>query len=230
MTEMLLVAVTAFWLGLLTSISPCPLATNIAAISYIGREASAPRRLLLSGVLYTVGRMTSYIVIGAVLVAGLLSIPMVANALQLHMNKLLGPLLIVIGMFLLGLLEFNFSSTCGPDAWQRRLGSWGMWGAAPLGMLLALAFCPVSAALFFGALVPLSVKHGSSFFLPALFGVGTGLPVLVFAVLIGYGVRSVGKMFNQLTKAEVWLRYATGAVFVLIGLYYSLRFIFGVLA
>lgn len=228
MTELSLVAATAFWLGVLTSISPCPLATNIAAISYIGREASAPRQLLLSGVLYTTGRTVSYIVIGAVVVAGLLSIPIVSNALQSHMNKVLGPLLIVIGMFLLGLLELNFSSQCGPDAWQRRLGSWGMWGAAPLGMLLALAFCPASAALFFGALVPLSVKHGSSLFLPALFGIGTSLPVLVFAVLLGYGVRSVSKMFNRLTRVEVWLRYATGAVFVLIGLYYSLRFILGI--
>lgn len=230
MSESLLVAATAFWLGVLTSISPCPLATNIAAISYIGREVSAPRRMLLSGMLYTTGRMISYIVIGAVVVAGLLSIPIVSNALQSHMNKFLGPLLIVIGMFLLGLLEFNFSSQCGSHAWQQRLGSWGMWGAAPLGMLLALAFCPASAALFFGALVPLSVNHGSSLFLPALFGVGTGLPVLVFAVLLGYGVRSVSKVFNRLTRAEVWLRYATGAVFVLVGLYYSLRFIFWSLA
>ncbi len=228
MTESLLGVVTALWLGVLTSISPCPLTTNIAAISYIGREASDSRRLLLSGVLYTAGRMASSVVIGAVLVVGLLSIPIVSNALQSHMNKILGPLLILIGMFLLGLLEFDFSSQCGPDAWQRRLGSWGMWGAAPLGMLLALAFCPASAALFYGALMPLSVKHGSSLFLPALFRIGTGLPILVFAVLLGYGVRSVSKMFKRLTRVEVWMRYATGAVFVLIVLYYSLWFIFEV--
>jgi cytochrome c biogenesis protein CcdA len=216
------------WLGVLTSISPCPLATNIAAISFIVRDTTRPRRVLFTGVLYTLGRMFAYLILGALLVASLLSIPDVSNALQTHMNKILGPVLILVGMVLLDLLPLRFSTACGAG----RLGRWaqsaGMWSSLPLGMVFALAFCPVSAALFFGSLIPLAVSTRSHFALPSLFGIGTGLPVFVFAVVIALSAQSVGRVFKKLAQVEKWARWVTGAIFIAVGTYLSLVHIFGV--
>lgn len=229
MEGLLLGAGSALWLGILTSISPCPLATNIAAISFICRDLATPRKVLLTGTLYTLGRAVTYVALGALLVGSLLSMPQVSNLLQKYMNKLLGPILILVGMFLLDLLSFRFSfSAPVTESLQKRMPAWGMWGAAPLGMFFALAFCPVSAALFFGSLIPLSLKTGSSVILPLLYGLGTGLPVFVFAVLIALGARSVSQAFDKLTQVEKWARGVTGLIFVAVGIYFSLAYIFGV--
>ena len=221
--------VTAVWLGLLTSISPCPLATNIAAISYIGRRVGSPRQVVLSGVLYTFGRTLAYALLGALLVASVLSVPQLSMFLQKYMNKLIGPLLVVVGMFLLELIQLNTSGAGMNEGLRKRVDALGLWGALPLGVVFALTFCPVSAALFFGSLIPLAVQAQSSLVLPGLYGVGTAVPALVFAFLIALGAKSVGRAFNALTKAEIWARRVTGIVFLMIGIYYALKFDFGVL-
>jgi cytochrome c biogenesis protein CcdA len=162
------------------------------------------------------------------LVASVLSIPQLSNFLQTYMNKLLGPILILVGMFLLGLLQFNLSTSITGGALEERFQSWGVWGAALLGMLFALSFCPVSAALFFGSLVPLALQHEAAVSLPALYGIGTGLPVLAFAILIASGAQSVSKAFNRLAQVEKWARTVTGVVFVGVGIYFCLAHIFQV--
>lgn len=225
----ILAAATALWLGVLTAISPCPLATNIAAISYISKGLGAPRRVFATGALYTAGRALTYLALAALLVASVLSIPQLSNFLQTYMNKLLGPILILVGMFLLGLLEFSFSASVRGGSLEERFQRWGVWGAALLGMLFALSFCPVSAALFFGSLVPLALQHRSAVSLPALYGIGTGLPVLVFAILIATGAHSLSRVFNRLTHAEKWARIVTGFVFLGVGIYFCLAHIFQVL-
>lgn len=225
-----LVAVaSALWLGVLTSISPCPLATNIAAISFIGRRVGSPRKVFLSGLLYALGRTLSYLVLGVLLVASVLSVPELSMFLQRYMNKLLGPLLIVVAMFLLDLLSFSLPGAGVSESMQNRLDALGLWGALPLGMLFALTFCPVSAALYFGSLIPLAVKVQSSVLLPSVYGVGTALPALLFAVLVAVSARSVGKAFNALSKVEWWARRVTGVLFLGIGFYYCLKFIFDVI-
>ena len=196
--------VTAVWLGLLTSISPCPLATNIAAISYIGRRVGSPRQVVLSGALYTLGRTLAYVVLGALLVASVLSVPQLSMFLQKYMNKLLGPLLILVAMFLLDLIQLRTSGGGLSEGMRKRVDALGLWGALPLGVVFALTFCPVSAALFFGSLIPLAVKEQSSLLLPGLYGVDTAVPVLGFAVLIAVGAQTVGRAFNVLTKFERW--------------------------
>lgn len=220
---------TAFWLGLLTSISPCPLATNIAAISFIGRRVESPRQVLLTGLLYTAGRTVAYLGLAALLVASVLSVPELSMFLQRTMNKLLGPLLILVGMFLLDLISVKLPGSGVGQSVQKRLDGLGLWGALPLGMLFALTFCPVSAALYFGSLIPLSVQAQSTMLLPGLYGIGSALPALAFAVLIALGARSVGRAFNALTMVEWWARRGTGFVFLGIGIYYCLKFIFEVL-
>lgn len=227
MAEWLPAAASALWLGILTSISPCPLATNITAIFFVGRHVKSPRKVFLAGLLYTLGRSLTYLVLGVVLVGSLLSAPRISHFLQKYMNKLLGPILILAGMFLLELLSINLPSSGVGKGMQQRLQAWGIWGAGALGIVFALSFCPVSAALFFGSLVPLAVKGGSSVLLPSLYGVGTGLPVLLFAVLVTLGANAVGKTFDALASIEVWARRVTGVVFIAIGIYYCLTHIFG---
>ena len=228
MTVMILAWATALWLGIMTSLSPCPLATNIVAISFIGKQFASTRKIFLSGLLYIGGRVASYVAVGVITVAGILSIPAVSHFLQSYMNKILGPLLIVVGMFLLKLITINVPGLGGGDKVKEHAKRGGVWGAGLLGIVFALSFCPISAALFFGSLIPLSVKHESMFLLPVLYGVGTGLPVLVFAALIAFGARFVSKAFDKLTRVELWVRRITGGIIILVGIYYCLKYIFGV--
>ena len=228
MDSILFAAASALWLGILTAISPCPMATNVAAISYIGKRLGSPRQVLLGGVLYTVGRTVAYVGLAVLILAGLQSIPRVSTFLQEYMNKVLGPVLIVVGLFLLELIQLGGRSNLG-ERLGRRVEGWGLAGALALGVIFALSFCPISAALFFGSLISLAVKYDSRVLLPGVFGVGTALPVFVFAVIIGLGVGSLGAAFHKLQKFEWWARRVTGVVFILVGIYYCLEYIFEIL-
>ncbi len=219
-------AASAIWLGVLTSISPCPMVTNIAAIFFIGRHVTNTYQVLLSGLLYTFGRILTYVALGALIVRGILSIPGASNFLQGYMNKIIGPLLILAGMFLLELIQINVSVSISGERMQKHVAKRGIWGAGILGMLFALSFCPVSAALFFGSLIPLSIKYRSDLLLPLLYGIGTGLPVLVFAILVAMGAGWVGRALGKLNQLERWTRIITGSIFILAGIYLTIRHIF----
>jgi len=228
MPEWALGAASAFWFGLLTSISPCPLATNITAMSFVGRRVGSPGKVLLAGVLYTVGRALTYMTLGALLVASLLSAPRLSLVLQRTMNKALGPILIVVGVLLLGVIPLRLPSSGLSQRIGERIAKWGPFGALLLGALFALTFCPVSAAFFFGSLLPLAVEQQSPVLLPALFGIGTAIPVLGFAVAIALGAKSLGKVFGKIAKIERWVRLATGVVFIGVGIYLMLVHVFRV--
>lgn len=217
---------SAVWLGILTSISPCPMATNITAMTYIGKNLDRPSIALFSGIMYTIGRMVTYIVIGMLAVTSMLSIPEIAMFLQQNMNKFLGPILIIVGLMLLDIFKFKFSGMAISDKITRRVDRWGIWGAGILGILFALSFCPVSAALFFGSLIPLAAQYESSVIMPTAYGIGTALPVVVFALLIVFGTRFISTLFNRLTSFEKWARRITAIVFLIVGVYLVLTYIF----
>jgi len=214
---------TALWLGILTSISPCPLATNIAAVSYVGRQVGSTRAVLLSGGLYVVGRTLAYVVLGAAAVWSLMSVVAVSSFLQGGLHRALGPLLIAVGLLLLGVLKFSLPSFGVSGGLQSRVDRWGVWGAGLLGIVFALTFCPVSAGLFFGSLVPLAANHGSPLLLPTIFGIGTALPVAVFAVLLAAGAGWLGKALDRVQVFEIWARRITAVVFITVGVYETLR-------
>jgi cytochrome c biogenesis protein CcdA len=217
---------SALSFGLMTAISPCPLATNIAAISFIGRKGGEKRHILLSGCYYAAGRVVAYILLGALLVKGLLSHTELSLFLQENMNIILGPILILTGLILLGWLGAAQSVGISSQSLQKRAKDGGVIWAFPLGAVFALYFCPVSASLFFSSLLPLAVKHSSIFTLPAFFGIGTALPVLLFAIVMFFSISAAGKAFNVVTKVESWLRSSTGIIFILIGIYYCITNIY----
>ena len=229
MTALLIAAISALWLGILTSISPCPLATNVLTISYIDRKIGKTRIVLLTGLLYTLGRMLTYTALAILIVTSILAQQKVAIFLQSFMYKLLGPVLIIVGMILLGLINFNFSPSVNNKQMEKIVESCGIWGGGLLGIIFALTFCPSSAALFFLSLIPLSIKSNSSILLPAIFGIGTALPVLFFAILIAVGAKWISTAFNKLTQIELWGRRITGVLFILIGIYFCLVYIFRIL-
>ncbi len=213
----------AFWLGVLTSISPCPLATNLAAISYMGRDVNSPRRVLFAGLLYMLGRVLIYVTLASLLVASVLSTPTVSLWLQSNLNKFLGPLLILVGMVLVGLLSLGLSGGGISDALRQRIDRLGLAGAVILGAVFALSFCPVSAALYFGSLLPLAVRAESTLLIPAVYGLGTALPVFAFAFLLMLGTKQLGAAFNRLTQVEWWVRHGTGGAILLLGVYLTLH-------
>jgi cytochrome c-type biogenesis protein len=217
---------SAFWLGLLTSISPCPLATNIAAISFVGRDAGRTSRVLYAGILYAAGRVLAYTLIGGLVVASVLSAPGVSLWLQSNISLFIGPMLVLVGMILLGLLELPFSSGSSWSGLRDRIQKLGLAGAVLLGVLFALSFCPVSAALFFGSLIPLAVSNQSSLLLPAVYGIGTGIPVIVFAIALSLGAKSLGTLFQKVTVTEQKIRFGTGVVILLIGVCLTIQNVF----
>jgi hypothetical protein len=225
--ELLAPGASALWLGILTSISPCPLASNIAAASYVGRRVGAPHRVILTGVAYSLGRALTYVLVAAVVVASLLSVPSVSFFLQQRMNQVLGPVLTVAGLVMLGWLRLPWFHGRGADALEQRLAGAGVPGAEGLGVIFALSLCPVSAGLFFGGLLPLATGSGSRFILPAIYGIGTGLPVVALAALLAFGVGGIGRAFDALTRFERVATRITGGVFVLAGLYLVLTHIVG---
>jgi len=220
---------TAIWLGILTSVSPCPLATNIAAVSFISRRITQRNTVFLSGVLYTLGRSLTYVVLGVLIVKTLVDVPILSDFLQRYINKILGIVLILIGMVLLDLLRIPLSLPSVSENIAKKLVDKGALGSLPLGILFALAFCPVSAALFFGGLIPIAVKAQSGFGLPLIYGVGTGLPVLLFAFLAAAGAGYINNLYHRITKIEFYTKKATGIIFIVVGIYYALAYIFEII-
>lgn len=218
---------SAFWLGILTSISPCPLATNIAAVSFISRNLGSSTKVLWSGLLYAVGRMLTYVVIAVLAVASLLSLPEVSFFLESNMHKIIGPLLIVVGIILLDVLPISFSASLVSNSVQEKAGKWGLWGSGLLGVIFALTFCPLSAALFFGSLIPLAIDGKSAVMMPSVYGLGTAIPVVAFALVMVFSVKSIGKVFDKLTQIERWVRKLTAIVFIGAGIYLLLKNLLG---
>ena len=217
---------SALFLGLLTTISPCPMATNIAAIGYVSRRVTERKYAVLTGTLYTLGRMFSYSVLGILITFAGLEIPGLASFLQDFGEQILGPLLIVIGLIMLNMSKFSFHLGGGKlSSIGGRVADWGMVGGFLLGAIFALAFCPYSAVLFFGVLMPLSLRSAGGVALPAVFAIGTGLPVLVFGTLISLGAARVSTWLNALNRTEKVIRVAVSVIFIGVGLYYVLLWI-----
>lgn len=212
---------SAFLLGILTSISPCPLATNITAVAFISKDIKTPKHTIVSGLFYTLGRGISYTLLAALIYFGLSSFQ-ISRIFQGWGDKILGPILIIIGLVMFDVIRINLkNSNQSVEKIKLWLSSKGYLGSLALGMLFALAFCPYSGVLFFGVLIPLILKSASGLFLPAIFALGTGLPVIVFSFLIAFSLRAVSKTFLIVQRIEKWLRYGVATVFILTGLYYT---------
>lgn len=211
---------TAFWLGILTSISPCPLATNIAAVTFISKKIAHPKFVFISGLFYSIGRMLAYSIVGFIVIKSFMGVPTIANLLQKYMNMALGPILILIGIFLIDVVKLNIKGLSISKDRLEKLSNSGVLGSLLLGFIFALSFCPVSAALFFGSLIPLSLSSKIGATLPFVYGLATGLPVLIFSVLTAFGVKAIGFWINKASKLEFYARRITGVVFIIVGIYY----------
>lgn len=209
---------TAFALGLLTAIAPCPLATNITATAYIAKTINSKKKVLLSGVLYTFGRMFSYTLIGAIIYFGASKFQ-VAKLFQSNGEKYIGFILVILGLIMLDIIKLNFIKTGNlTEKLSDKFKTKGLLGSFLLGGLFALAFCPYSGALFFGMLIPLTIKSGLH--LPIAFSLGTGLPVILFAFVIAFSLEKLGRYFKAITQIEKVMRILAGITFIITGLYY----------
>ncbi len=211
---------SAFVLGLMTAISPCPLATNITATAYISKNISSKRKVFLSGLLYSFGRAFSYTTIGVILFLGANKFH-IARFFNQNGEKYLGPVLIIIGLIMLNVIKLNF---LGKSNFQERLSERfkdkGLLGSFLIGVVFALAFCPYSGALFFGILIPMTIASADGLYLPFVFAIGTGLPVILFTYLLAFAAGKVGVFYNRITKIEKIMRVVAGIVFIITGLYY----------
>lgn len=215
--------VTAFILGLMTAISPCPLATNISAIGFISRDLENRRGVFIKGLIYTLGRAVSYTGLGVILFLGASKMK-ISLLFQGWGEKLLGPLLILIGIFMLDFIRIKFPGFSGLTEKIGERSRKSYWGTLLLGMVFALAFCPYSAVLYFGMLIPVTIASASGLYLPIVFAIATGLPVIIFAWLLAYAVGNVGKLYNRIKIFELWFRRIVAVVFIFAGIYYIVVF------
>lgn len=216
-------ALSALLLGVLTAISPCPLATNISAIAYISKNtAKSKREVLLSGIIYTLGLAFTYTVIALIIQFGASKFQ-VAKFFQGNGEKYVGPVMIVIGLIMLNVISLNFfGKSTFTERFSDRFKDRGYWGAFLLGVLFAMAFCPYSGALYFGALIPLSIKSGAGIIYPLLYALGAGTLVMFFTGIIAFSIHKIGKYFKAVQTTERYMRYIAGSVFIITGLYYVL--------
>ena len=217
--------ITAIVLGLMTAISPCPLATNISAVGFISRDLKEPRRVFINGLVYTLGRVISYTGLALIIFFGASKMN-VSMLFQGWGEKLLGPLMILIGLFMLDVFKLKLPGLSGltDRLGEKSKGSYG--STLLLGMVFALAFCPYSGVLYFVMLIPMTVASVSGLYLPVLFAIATGLPVVIFAWLLAYAVGNVGKLYNRIKNFELWFRRLVAVAFIGIGVYYVFIFFF----
>ena len=211
---------TAFLIGILTSISPCPLATNITAIAYISKDIKTPKHTLLNALFYTLGRGVSYTLLATLIYFGLSAFE-ISRIFQGWRDKVLGPVLIILGLIMFGVIKLP---TPGHNETLEKFKAWvatkGYLGALLLGVLFAFAFCPYSGVLFFGVLIPLVLKSKEALLLPPLFALGTGIPVIIFSFIIAFSVQKMSRAFAVVSKAEKVTRFIVASTFVLVGIYY----------
>ncbi|MDY0200389.1 MAG: aromatic aminobenezylarsenical efflux permease ArsG family transporter [Tenuifilaceae bacterium] len=215
---------TAFLLGLMTAISPCPLATNITAIGYISKDIDNRNKIFVNGLLYTLGRVISYSILGIILIAILkqgASIYKVQKLVSAYGEMFIGPFLIVVGVLMLDVIKLNFSVSGRISASaEQKANKGGAWSVLLLGIVFALAFCPYSGVLYFGGLIPLSVTAQMGYFLPIVFAFATGLPVVIIAWILAFSVSGIGKFYNSIKTFEKWFRRVVALIFIMVGVYY----------
>lgn len=216
---------SAFILGLMTAISPCPLATNITAVGFISRDIENKHRVFLNGILYTLGRAITYTAIPLVIFFGVDQLKF-SGFFQRYGEKIIGPLLIVIGLFMLDFIKVNFPAMSRLSTRMQNKETWSSFDAILLGVVFALAFCPYSGVLYFGMLVPMTVSSASGLYLPIVFALATGIPVIIFSWLLAYTVSGIGGFYHKVKTFEVWFRRVIALLFIVIGVYYIFRAFF----
>jgi cytochrome c-type biogenesis protein len=217
--------ITAFILGLMSALGPCTLATNITAIGFISRDIENRKRVFISGVIYTMGRAFSYTALGLILYLG-------ASQLKISMifqgwgEKLMGPILVLIGLFMLEVIKLKLPVFSGIADRVGAQSHKSHWSTFLLGMLFAMVFCPYVGVLYFAMLIPITITSVSGLFLPVIFAIGTGLPVIIFAWLLAYAVGNVGNLYNKIRDFDKWFRRIMSVLFIVVGIYYIIRVYF----
>jgi cytochrome c biogenesis protein CcdA len=218
--------VAAFFIGLMTAISPCPLATNITAVAYISRRIENSRHTLLVGFLYTLGRAFTYAGLASLIVYLGVNTREIASFVQSYGERLLGPLLIIIGLVMLEAVKLDFLSAGNRlGGLKEALAEKGYLGSFLLGVLFALAFCPFSGVLYFGMLIPLAIKLKDGIVIPSIFAFATGLPVMLTSLLLAKSISKLGEVTNKVQAIEKWMRKTVAVIFILVGAYYTLIFV-----
>jgi len=213
--------IAAFFIGLMTAISPCPLATNITAIAYISKKINNGKHTLITGFVYTLGRMFTYVLLASLIVYIGVNVQAISLSLQKYGERLIGILLVFIGLVMLNIIRLSFIKNSGRlDKIKERLSEKGYLGSFLLGVIFALAFCPFSAVLFFGMLIPLALKFSDGILIPSVFAFATGLPVILLSIVLVFSVSKLSNIMKKVELVEKYTRLIIGWIFIIVGAYY----------
>jgi len=213
---------TALLLGLMTAISPCPLATNITAIGFISKDIENRNRVFFNGLFYTLGRAITYTGLALIIFLGVDQLKF-SGFFQRYGEKFIGPLLLIIGLLMLDIIKIKFPGFGRLTSGMQNKKSWSYFDAVLIGLVFALAFCPYSGVLYFGMLVPMTVASASGLFLPVIFAIATGIPVIIIAWILAYTVSGIGSVYKKIKSFELWFRRVVAVLFIAVGIYYIIR-------
>lgn len=214
--------ITVFILGLMTAISPCPLATNITAIAYLSKDTENRKKVFFNGLIYTLGRTITYTSIGLIFFFGASQFQ-ISGFIQSWGEKILGPLLIIIGLFMLDILKIKFPMIAKLTKNSQKNDNKNFWSTLFLGILFALAFCPYSGVIYFGMLIPMTIASPSGLFYPIIFAIATSLPVIIFAWIVAFTLGEVNSIYSKIKNFELWFRRIVAGIFIVVGIYYLIK-------
>lgn len=210
--------VSALLFGLIGATSPCQLTTNAGALAYVARQAVGRRGVAGSALAYLAGKMLAYTLLGVVVIVAGRQVAQSSIPVIVVVRKALGPLMLVLGLYLLGVLPLRFSLGQGLAEWAEDRAGPGAGGAFLLGVAFSLAFCPTLFLLFFGLTIPLALQSPLGVFYPGVFALGTTLPLLGLAGLLSAGVGATRGYLAGARRVDAWLRPAAAVVLLLAGL------------
>lgn len=213
---------SALLLGLMTAISPCPLATNITAIGFISKDLEDRNRVFFNGLFYTLGRAITYTALALIIFLGADQLKF-SGFFQRYGEKIIGPMLILIGLFMFDIIKIKFPGFNRLSSGMEKKTKWNYFDAVLLGLVFALAFCPYSGVLYFGMLVPMTIASPSGLYLPVVFAIATGIPVIIISWILAYTVSGIGTVYNKIKSFEIWFRRIIASIFIIVGIYYTIR-------
>jgi cytochrome c-type biogenesis protein len=222
-------ALTAFILGLMTTISPCPLCTNVTAIGYLSKDVRSKRQIIQNGLMYSLGKIIAFTALAAVFVLGGSVLP-TQHFFETYGEMLLGPFLIIGGLFMLEFFKFHkhTSDHHSSESFSDKIINKSVAGSARwsliLGIIFSLAFCPYSGVLYFGGLIPLTLAHSFGLIYAVVFAIGTSLPVLLISWVLAYSISGIGSFYDKIQVFETWFRRSTAVVFILMGIYVMVEY------
>ncbi|MBR5375120.1 MAG: sulfite exporter TauE/SafE family protein [Paludibacteraceae bacterium] len=211
--------------GIIVAVCPCTMAANITAITAMSRDKREKRDVFARGIAYAFGRAAAYIALGILLVTFAQGLR-IGESFQHLFGLFLGPILVLIGILMLDIIHIHGLADKCMVVFNRMVKQFGFWKSFLLGIMLAFAFCPYSATIYFGVVIPSSLSAENGYIVPIFFAIGATIPVLSLAWIFAYSMDTAKKKLDKFQQYELWFRRILAILFIISGILFILEYYF----